>query len=66
MGRACARMHRIRRFVSLLCAGAIAVTSLACFKAVNVPLAQYDPDYGYHPSQKEIRRERGEMRWLSR
>jgi NTE family protein len=53
--------RRIPRSVSLLCAIAIAATVPGCFRAVNVPLAQYDPGYGYRPSKKEVRRERGEM-----
>jgi NTE family protein len=53
--------RQIQRAISLLCAVAIATTTLGCFKAVNIPLAQYDPDYGYHPSKKELRRERGEI-----
>jgi NTE family protein len=53
--------RQIQRGVSLLCAVAIAALALGCFKAVNIPLAQYDPGYGYRPSKQEIRRERGEV-----
>ncbi|MBW2698085.1 MAG: patatin-like phospholipase family protein [Deltaproteobacteria bacterium] len=54
---------RIQPAISLLCALAIATTGLGCFgfKTINVPLEQYDPDYGYRPTRNEIRRERGDI-----
>ena len=45
--------------------GAIGIALLASagcgFRAVNVPLARYDPDYGYRPSRPEVRRDRGNV-----
>jgi NTE family protein len=52
-------MGRIKIFLSL---GAIASAAFGCvgFKAVNDPLEQSDPSYGYRPSRAEIRRDRGD------
>jgi len=52
---------QVQRALSLLCAAALASFGLACFKVVNVPLAQYDPDYGYRPTEREVRRDRGDF-----
>jgi len=53
----------VRAAALLLCAVALVATGLAgCgFEPVNVPLAQFDPDYGYRPSKREVRRDRGEI-----
>jgi NTE family protein len=51
----------MRSAVSLLCALATATAGRGCFRAVNVPIERYDPDYGYRPNRKEIRRDRGDI-----
>jgi NTE family protein len=57
------RWLRIQPAISLLCAVTVATTCLGCFRsrAVNVPLARYDLDYGYRPSKAGIRRDRGNI-----
>ena len=56
-------VRRRQRIVALLCALLIATSGLGCFgfKAVNVPLDQYDPSYGYRPANREVRRDRGDI-----
>jgi NTE family protein len=55
------RVPRLQRTAALLCAVTLATTAPGCgVRAVNIPIAQYDPGYGYRPSNREIRRDRGD------
>ena len=57
------RRASVHGILSIACAVAVVMASAGCFgfRAVNEPLARYDPDYGYRPFKTEIRRDRGNM-----
>lgn len=53
------------RVIALVCTAMLATPLAGCFRAVNVPLERYDPDYGYRPAKQSVRRDRGEVIYVA-